>query len=110
MTKAFTTAASRATGPVEFTIDGEMYQAHPVMSGDAMLTMAKQATGEGPVGDRIAAALSFLDVALLPESAERFAARFKDPANPISLGDATDVMRWLIEDVYVGRPTEPPSS
>lgn len=57
-------------------------------------------------GSKIIAMMGFLDEVLLPESAALFAERFRDPTNPITIEQATDVVTWLASEVYSGgRPT-----
>jgi hypothetical protein len=51
---------------------------------------------------------SLLDMILLPESAERFAARMRDPVNPIDMEDVSNTMIWIVEE-YGDRPTTPPN-
>lgn len=48
--------------------------------------------------------LSFLDQVLLPESALLFAERLRSTEKPITLPDAFNTWRWLVEQ-YGGRPT-----
>jgi hypothetical protein len=108
-TKDFQTAASRSPEPVSFTIDGEEYLAVPLLPGEALLRMAKLAGGGESPGAAAGAVIEFLDTALVPESAERFAERFRSTENPITIEEAASVVRWLVEDVYQSRPTVPPS-
>lgn len=49
-----------------------------------------------------------LDIVLLPESAERFAVRMRDPLNPIDMTDVSNVIQWIVVE-YGGRPTQPPN-
>lgn len=50
-----------------------------------------------------------LDVILLPESAELFAKRMRDPVNPIDTDDISRFVAWVIEE-YGERPTTPSSA
>lgn len=51
-----------------------------------------------------------LDIVLLPESAQRFAERMRDPINPIDMTDVGNFVSWMLEE-YGQRPTKPsPSS
>lgn len=52
--------------------------------------------------------LAFLDMVLLPESAQLFAARMNSADKPITMDQAFKVWTWLIEQ-YGGRPTRPSS-
>lgn len=91
---------------VTFTLNGEGYEAAADAPGGAILDVAATATDDSlPDGRRAMAIGTFLDAVLLPESAERFADRFRDPTNPITLEQATELLTWLVEEVYVGRPT-----
>jgi len=57
---------------------------------------------------QVSKTLGFLDTVLLPDSAQRFAARMNSATEPITLDQAFKVWTWLVEQ-YSGRPTQPSS-
>lgn len=95
------TAASRS--PIVFDVDGEEFTAIPAMPATASLALVAL-TEAGSNAEKAQATLGILDELLLPESAERFAARMRGGAHPISLEDALAVVGWLLPEVS-GRPT-----
>lgn len=50
--------------------------------------------------------MMFLDAVLTPDSAARFGERLRSTTEPITIQQAYDVWRWLIEQ-YAARPTQP---
>lgn len=96
--------------PLRFTIDGDTFECAPVLpAAGTRLLLALAETVEGSAGSaQIAMIGDFLDTVMLPESAERFAARMKDPARPIDDDQIGDVLKWLVER-YGQRPTVPPT-
>lgn len=98
---------------VFFTLNGQRYD---VLAGDPAvgftLDLAKIASPGTPEITRLALVGDLLDDCLLPESAERLGRALRDTENPVYVEDVLPVLRWLIEEVYTGRPTEsaPPSS
>jgi hypothetical protein len=75
--------------------------------GGVMLDVAN--ISEGSRGEQVLAIGRLLDGVLLPDSRDRFEKRMRDPLNPITLDDAIDVVSWLAQEVYSGRPTVPSS-
>jgi len=94
--------------PITFDVDGDEFQAVPAsrLPGSAFVDLASM--GEASTAQQLAMVGHFLDMALVPDSAVRFAARMRDAGQPITLATATDVMVWLVEEVYTGRPTQQP--
>lgn len=111
-TKSFQTQAAQSPDPIEWDVDGESFYAAPALPAEGLMLMAviADAGDEAPAGESARAVLDFLDLVLLPESAERYAARLKDPLKPIRLEEASEHAKWLIAEKYQSRPTEPPSS
>lgn len=117
-------AGGTAVTYIPFDLDGERYQAAAVPPGGALLDAAAMAAADG--AERLRLVAGFLDAVLLRgdgiladplanppikavgSSAERFAARLRDPDNPIDLPTAAQVVAKLMEK-YSGRPTEPSS-
>jgi hypothetical protein len=106
--KDFKTAAASAEGPVRFTIDGEVYEAAPVMPAEALLAVTGLIDNTSQSA-QVQGIVAFLDDALLADSSRRLSERMRSKENPISLQEVAEVGRWLIEEVYTGRPTVPPS-
>jgi hypothetical protein len=105
---------SRPRKRLTFTIDGELFEAAPVLPGDIYAEFVTLYNGTADTKtyqqqhDLLKGAL---ELALVPESYDRFAARMKDKANPIEDDQMADVILWLLE-AYGLRPTQPsqPSS
>lgn len=96
--------------PIPFQIDDDVFYAvgdlPGGMIGDLAAVMMLEDTGE-----KLATIMAFLDNALVEESAERFAARMRDPQNPITFTQAMEIFEWVIEELTENvRPTQAPSS
>lgn len=130
---------SRSTKPIEFKIDGDVFQAVPTLNAEQqfeavslMNTMgAAELEGMGireidPVNattndvnravttataasNAVVKIMQMLDELLLPDSAVRFAERMKSKTEPIDLEQVMGVFQWLISE-YGERPTSPLSS
>lgn len=105
---------SRPRKRLTFTIDGELFEAAPVLPGDIYAEFVTRYNGTVNTEtyqqqhDLLKGAIG---LALMPESYDRFADRLKDKANPVDDDQMADVILWLLE-AYGLRPTEPsqPSS
>lgn len=95
--------------PIQWTMDEDTFQAAAACPQDVLLELIKMGNPDTTREQKIAAMPTFLDQVLLPESAARYAARVKDPENPIELEQTVEVAKYLVEQ-YTGRPTAPPSS
>jgi hypothetical protein len=125
--------------PIRFKADGDTFEAIPELSAEMtmqavelMNTMGVMTLEGMSVGDLdpatatpedferarsiasgankyIGQIMAMLDELLLPKSAERFAERLKDKVNPITLLQAIEIWKYLVEQ-YTGRPTSPSSS
>ena len=99
---------------LNFQIDGDTFEAASVLPGDVFAEFVSAYNGTADTEtyqqqhDLLKQAL---ELALLPESWERFSARLKDKSNPIDDDQLSDVIMWLLEE-YGMRPTQPsqPSS
>ena len=105
---------SRPRERITFTIDGETFEAAPVLPGDVYAEFVTRYNGTADTEtyqQQHDLLKSALELALLPESWQRFADRLKDKANPIDDDQMADVILWLLE-AYGLRPTQPsqPSS
>lgn len=97
-----------------FTIDGDTFEAASALPGDVFAEFVTLYNGTADTEtfqqqhDLLKQAL---ELALLPESWERFAARLQDKERPIDDDQMSDVILWLMEE-YGMRPTQPsqPSS
>jgi hypothetical protein len=105
---------SRKRPSLAFTIDDDTFTPAPVLPGDVYAEFVSLYNRTGNVDsyqeqhDLLKAALQ---LALLPDSWERFAKRLKDKTNPIDDDQMADVVLYLLE-AYGLRPTQPsqPSS
>lgn len=96
--------------PVEFMVNDDVFYASGDlpggMIGDLAAVMLLNDTGE-----KLSTIMTFLDNALLEESAELFAQRMRDPNNPITFTQAMAIFEWLIEELTENvRPTQAQSS
>jgi hypothetical protein len=103
--QSFTSPPSKE--PIQFDVDGDVFEAAGAPPGGALLDVVAFATGTNL--QRMKAIGDFLDVALLPESRDRFLARLRSTDRPISLATASQIMAWLLGQ-YSGRPTVPSTS
>jgi hypothetical protein len=104
---------SRKRKRLDFTINGDTFDAAPALPGDVFAEFVTLYTSTGDTEtyqqqhDLLKQAL---ELALMPESWERFADRLKDKEQPIDDDQMSDVVLWLLEE-YGMRPTQPsPSS
>ena len=99
---------------LNFTIDDDTFEAASVLPGDVfaeMVALHNLAVDAKTFQDQHDLLKKALQIALLPESWERFAVRLKDKERPIDDDQTSDVVIWLMEE-YGIRPTQPsqPSS
>lgn len=126
----FSVPREAAPKPIEFKVDDDVFQAYPAVGGGVMLdtltfdvnvldlenldnpnveASPKQiAAMTSAINNQARKLLGFLDIALLPASAERFAERMRSTTEPITLDQALEISRWLMGQ-YGVRPTEPSS-
>lgn len=105
---------SRKRKRLNFTVDGEEFEATPGLPGDiyAEFVTIYTSTSEGKTYQEQHDALKqALSLVLLDESWARFEARLRDKTRPIDDDQMSDVVLWLLEE-YANRPTQPsqPSS
>lgn len=105
---------SRKRKRLNFHIDGEEFEAASVLPGDvfAEFVTLYNSTGDTETYQQQHDLLKqALNLALLPESWQRFTDRLKDKTRPIDDDQMSDVVLWLLEE-YGLRPTQPsqPSS
>lgn len=92
---------------IEFEDDGDVFYAAGECPGGTVVDLALVAENENE-GEQLQLAMSFFDQVLLPESADLFAARLRDPQRPISLQKAMKIFAWLVGK-YTDFPTQEPS-
>lgn len=105
---------SRKRKRLNFTVDGEEFEAAPGLPGDiyAEFVTTYSSTSEGKTYQEQHDALKqALSLVLLDDSWARFEKRLRDKTNPIDDDQMSDVVIWLLEE-YANRPTQPsqPSS
>jgi hypothetical protein len=100
---------SRKRKRLDFTIEGDTFDAAPALPGDvfAEFVTLYNSTGDTETYQQQHDMLKrALELALLPDSWQRFAARLKDKERPIDDDQMSDVVLWLLEE-YGMRPTQP---
>lgn len=97
----FTTAP---VPPLQFTVDNDTFYAAGECPGGTVTDLALSADSENE-SEQLRIAMSFFDQVLLPESADLFAERLRDPQNPISLQKAMKIFTWLVTS-YTDFPTQ----
>ena len=105
---------SRKRESLDFTIDGDRFVPAPVLPGDVyaeFVTLYNRTGSVESYQEQHDLLKSALQLALLPESWDRFAARLRDKTNPIDDDQMADAVLYLLE-AYGLRPTQPsqPSS
>lgn len=93
--------------PIPFEVNGELFHAHPRISGWVLLDIAGAINDESSSGSgRADAFRRLISQALLPDSIDRFIKVVSDPATGPDVNGLVEIATWLI-DQYTGRPTEP---
>jgi hypothetical protein len=104
---------SRKRKRLDFTIDSDTFEAASVLPADVFaqfVTLYNDRVNVDTIAEQLGLLKQALELALLPESWQRFSARLADKAHPIDDDQMSDVMLWLLEE-YGMRPTQPsPSS
>lgn len=102
---------SRKRKRLNFTIDGEEFEAASGLPGDIyaeFVTLYSSTSGTETYQQQHDALKQALSLALLDDSYTRFAARLTDKKRPIDDDQMSDVVMWLLEE-YADRPTRPSS-
>lgn len=100
---------SRQRKRLTFTIDGDVFEAATVLPGDIYAEFVTRYNGTSDTDSyqqQHDSLKSALELALLPDSWQRFADRLKDKEKPIDDDQMADVVLWLLEE-YGMRPTRP---
>ncbi len=101
---------SRPRKKISFTIDGDLFEAAPVMPAETLMDFAGHFNKVGGTpAENLAAMRGLLEMVLLPDSYRRIAERMRDRANPIDIDQIGDLIPWLLEQ-YGLRPTQRSSS
>lgn len=99
-------------GNIKFRLENDVFEAVPEIATELALEFVDDAAAleEDKISTReqLAVIKKLFHMVLLPESAERFVARLRDPANPIGPERFQRVLTFLMER-YGLRPTEPDS-
>ena len=109
-TKDFSKKRKRLT----FTIAPDEFEAAPALPGDVFaefVTLYNSRADVDTYKEQHDLLKQALELALLPDSWAKFAARLQDKTNPVDDDQMADVVLWLLEE-YGMRPTQPsqPSS
>lgn len=100
---------SRKRKRLNFTIDDDEFDAAIALPGDVfaeMVALYNSADDVQSFQEQHDLLKKALEVALLPESWQRFAGRLKDKTRPIEDDQMSEVVMWLLEE-YGMRPTQP---
>jgi len=100
---------SRQRKRLDFTIDDDTFDAAPALPGDVFVEFVGLYNSTGDVDglkEQHDLLKQALELVLLDESWQRFAARLKDKARPIEDDQMSAVVIWLLEE-YGMRPTQP---
>lgn len=100
---------SRTRKRLDFTIDADTFEAAAVLPGDVFAEFVTLYNSTGDAEDYQQShdmLKQALQLALLDESWQRFAARLADKERPIDDDQMSDVVLWLLEE-YGLRPTQP---
>lgn len=98
-----------AVPPIAFKIDDDIFYAAGECPGGTVTDLALASSDGEEDTEQLQVAMAFFDQVLLPESAELFADRLRDPQRPISLQKAMKIFTWLMGK-YTDFPTEEQSS
>ena len=93
--------------PIWFEDDGDKFWAAGECPGGTVIDLAMVAENDNE-GEQLQLAMAFFDQVLLPESADLFASRLRDPQRPIPLQKAMKIFAWLVGK-YTDFPTQEPS-
>jgi hypothetical protein len=91
--------------PLSFKLHGEEFSCRPNLQGKTLLDIIANASDDGAGAAK--SITEFFNVALLPESAERFNALLIDPEKIVTVDALGDITAWLVEE-YSSRPTQRP--
>ncbi len=100
---------SRPRTRVRFAVDGDVFDAPPVIPAQVLMEFAsrsKAAADAGSLDQRLAVVLDTLETILMPESYALLSARIRDKDRPVGLEQLNDILEWLLEQ-YGLRPTRP---
>lgn len=96
--------------PIKFSDNGDDFYAAGECPGGTVTDLAAMASAEdGDEAEQLQLAMAFFDQVLLPDSAQLFAERLRDPKRPITLPKAMKIFTWLMGK-YTDFPTEEPAS
>jgi hypothetical protein len=103
----------RGNSPVPFEINGELFHAVPDIPADSVIHIFNKYKGVGSVesGTRdhdamVGTLKDLLSEFLYDDSYTRLVKGMGDKESPIGLGTLTEVIQWLLGDVYGLNPTQ----
>lgn len=99
--------------PVQFKIDDDTFEAAPEVPAGLMIDLVKLRSelDRSESHRQFDLVLELFAEVFTPESYAKFEERLRDRKNPIGLPTLLDVSKYLLGEVYGGRPTQsPPSS
>lgn len=103
----------RGVEPVPFEVDGELFHALPDVPADSVLTIyAKyrnkdsQDSDAARTGEALSSLKELLGEFLYDESYARIVKRMSSKENPIGISTLTNIIQWLMGDVYGLNPTQ----
>lgn len=116
-------SSSASTEVIKFRIDGDIFEAFADVGADIIMDVTKPVVigqKENATQEELLemaekahefnlSCMHFLQEVLLPSSRDRFAERLRSATEPITVRQALDVYRFLIQQ-YSNRPTQPPAS
>lgn len=97
--RSFGTAGKKSV-PITFDVAGEEFTARGSLPGITVVEFAEKSKEGG-----LSTINDIFEMALLPESHERFDTLIHDPEKEIDLETLTEIMGWLVEQ-YTSRPTK----
>lgn len=104
--KDFGSGGEVSKAPLSFKLHGEEFECRPNLQGKTLLDIIANAGDDDGVG-AAKSITEFFNVALLPESAERFNKLLTDPDKIVTVDTLGEITAWLVEE-YSSRPTQRP--
>lgn len=104
MSEVRTRDFSRKVSALDFTADGDRFDAIPGVPPSTLQELLE--ISKSDLQENVQAILKFYEIVLLPESYTTFAERFASKTNPIDVFQCIEIMTWLLEQ-YTARPTMP---
>jgi len=104
---------SRPRERIQFTIDGDLFEAASAVPAEILVQFANQfndvSTKSSSPDELFDALMAVFELVLLEDSYTRLRTRGRDRANPVEIDQLSDIVLWLLEQ-YGLRPTKLSSS